>query len=189
MQSAVQLYGLAPPNNMGDADINITVAIGVADPSVNVYCNPMYGQYRLDNATRPSNYPQPGFAIWQSSEHPSLYILSQGLQRSVTCCKHVQPGHQRERSGAQARVRLQVIYYHHSTPLHAADTTDQVASLYISVNDPGYKLVDQYPSFTCAVINSDTKTAVPYNLTAIAIPPASTLISLQQTALGNLYSR
>ena len=67
VQSAVQLYGLAPPNNMGDADINVTLVTGQADPSVNVYCNPMYGQYRLDNATRPRNYPQPGFAIWQSS--------------------------------------------------------------------------------------------------------------------------
>ena len=57
------------------------------------------------------------------------------------------------------------------------------------MNDPGYKLVDQYPSFTCAVINSDTRTPVAYNLTATAIPAPSQLISLQQTALGNLYSR
>ena len=84
MQSAVQLYGLAPPNNMGDADINITLVTGSADPSVNVYCNPMYGQYRLDNATRPSNYPQPGFAIWQSSKLCSL-IRTMRAPAWVTC--------------------------------------------------------------------------------------------------------
>ena len=59
----------------------------------------------------------------------------------------------------------------------------------MSVNDPGYKLLGQYPSFTCAVINSDTRVPASYNLTATATPPAAALISLQQTALGNLYSR
>ena len=73
MQSAVQLYGLGPPNNMGDADINVTVVTAADDPGVSVYCNPMYGQYLLDNSTRPTNYPQPGFAVWQSSAPRSLW--------------------------------------------------------------------------------------------------------------------
>ena len=67
-QASVQLYGLAPPLDISRADVNVTAAYSPAGPPVSLYCNPSTGQYRLDNATPPSNYPRPGFALWQSSK-------------------------------------------------------------------------------------------------------------------------
>ena len=68
LQTGVELYGLAPPANMGDADITVVVTTAASQPAAAVYCNPAYGQYLLNNASKPTNYPQPGFAVWQSSK-------------------------------------------------------------------------------------------------------------------------
>ena len=68
MQASVQLYGLAPPVNISRAAVNVTAIYSPGGPPVSLYCNPCGGQYILDSSPRPSNYPRPGFAVWQSSE-------------------------------------------------------------------------------------------------------------------------
>lgn len=76
MQASSALYSIVPPANMPRADVSITVVYAnLAGPRVSLYCNPAEGMYLLNNGTfpnkgPPTNYPQPGFAVWQSSTAP-----------------------------------------------------------------------------------------------------------------------
>ncbi|CAK0783683.1 hypothetical protein CVIRNUC_006882 [Coccomyxa viridis] len=56
------LYGIPVPAGESDPDIFITLEVLNGDTSVGLYCNPGWGQYADVNA----NYPQPGYAVWQS---------------------------------------------------------------------------------------------------------------------------
>ena len=69
-----------------------------------------------------------------------------------------------------------------------ADSTGNVASLYISANDPGYSELGASPSFICAVINADTRYSSSYTLNATAILAATQLAQYQQQALTAIYS-
>ena len=69
-----------------------------------------------------------------------------------------------------------------------ADATGQTADLYISMNDPGYKSLGQYPSFICAVINADTRYNSSYTLNATAFSAATVLATVQQQALTTIYN-
>lgn len=50
------------PLGQKDPDIFITLEVLGDATDVGLYCNPGWGQYADVNA----NYPQPGYAIWQS---------------------------------------------------------------------------------------------------------------------------
>ena len=71
VQTGVRIYGFAPPQGMGDADIAIVVTTQPDQPAAVAYCNPAYGQYLLNDPQTPSNYPQEGFAVWQTSAPPA----------------------------------------------------------------------------------------------------------------------
>ena len=62
------------PAGEPDPDIFITLEVLNGDTSVGLYCNPGWGQYADVNA----NYPQPGYAVWQSGATP---CLPPGLER------------------------------------------------------------------------------------------------------------
>ena len=67
LQFFANLYGIPVPAGEPDPDIFITLEVLGGDTSVGLYCNPGWGQYADVNA----NYPQPGYAVWQSGEHVS----------------------------------------------------------------------------------------------------------------------
>ena len=69
-----------------------------------------------------------------------------------------------------------------------ADTTGQTADLYISMNDPGYKLLGSYPSFICAVHNADTRYNSSYTLNATAFSAATVLANTQQQSLQSIFT-
>ena len=62
VQFFANLYGIPVPAGESDPDIFITLEVLNGDTSVGLYCNPGWGQYADVNA----NYPQPGYAVWQS---------------------------------------------------------------------------------------------------------------------------
>lgn len=63
MQFYANLYGIPVPAGQPDPDIFITLeTLGGGGANVGMYCNPGWGQYADVNA----NYPQPGYAVWQS---------------------------------------------------------------------------------------------------------------------------
>ena len=62
VQFFANLYGIPVPAGEPDPDIFITLEVLNGDTSVGLYCNPGWGQYADVNA----NYPQPGYAVWQS---------------------------------------------------------------------------------------------------------------------------
>ena len=63
-QFYANLYGIPVPKGQPDPDIYITLeALGSAGADkLGLYCNPSWGEYADINA----NYPQPGYAVWQS---------------------------------------------------------------------------------------------------------------------------
>ncbi len=62
MQFFANLYGIPVPAGSSDPDVFITLEVLNGDTNVGLYCNPGWGQYADVNA----NYPQPGYAVWQS---------------------------------------------------------------------------------------------------------------------------
>ena len=85
VQFFANLYGIPVPAGESDPDIFITLEVLNGDTSVGLYCNPGWGQYADVNA----NYPQPGYAVWQSGaalcllpklEQQSTHALLQSLQ-------------------------------------------------------------------------------------------------------------
>lgn len=64
-QFYANLYGIPVPTGQVDPDIFITLEILGDATDVGLYCNPGWGQYADVNA----NYPQPGYAVWQSGAH------------------------------------------------------------------------------------------------------------------------
>lgn len=62
VQFYANLYGIPVPAGQSDPDIFITLEILGDATDIGLYCNPGWGQYADVNA----NYPQPGYAIWQS---------------------------------------------------------------------------------------------------------------------------
>lgn len=68
-QFYANLYGIPVPKGQPDPDIYITLeALGnVGADKLGLYCNPSWGQYADVNA----NYPQPGYAVWQSGAPPA----------------------------------------------------------------------------------------------------------------------
>ena len=57
------------PKGQPDPDIFITLeALGGGAGKVGLYCNPSWGAYADVNA----NYPQPGYAVWQSGARARL---------------------------------------------------------------------------------------------------------------------
>ncbi len=59
------------PIGQKDPDIFITLEILGDATDLGLYCNPGWGQYADVNA----NYPQPGYAIWQSGKLLSFCTL------------------------------------------------------------------------------------------------------------------
>ena len=89
LQFFANLYGIPVPAGEPDPDIFITLEVLGGDTSVGLYCNPGWGQYADVNA----NYPQPGYAVWQSGEHVSVMIphvrcciLTRAGAHHLTCC-------------------------------------------------------------------------------------------------------
>ena len=64
-QFFANLYGIPVPAGSSDPDVFITLEVLNGDTNVGLYCNPGWGQYADVNA----NYPQPGYAVWQSGGH------------------------------------------------------------------------------------------------------------------------
>jgi hypothetical protein len=62
LQFYANLYGIPVPAGKPDPDIFITLEVLGGSTNVGLYCNPGWGQYADVNA----NYPQPGYAVWQS---------------------------------------------------------------------------------------------------------------------------
>lgn len=67
-QFYANLYGIPVPKGQSDPDIYITLeGLGSAGADkLGLYCNPSWGEYADINA----NYPQPGYAVWQSGALP-----------------------------------------------------------------------------------------------------------------------
>ena len=71
VQFFANLYGIPAPAGSSDPDVFITLEVLNGDTSVGLYCNPGWGQYADVNA----NYPQPGYAVWQSGIYTIYTIL------------------------------------------------------------------------------------------------------------------
>lgn len=69
-QFFANLYGIPVPAGSSDPDVFITLEVLNGDTNVGLYCNPGWGQYADVNA----NYPQPGYAVWQSGERISCTL-------------------------------------------------------------------------------------------------------------------
>ena len=79
-QFYANLYGIPVPKGQPDPDIYITLeALGSAGADkLGLYCNPSWGQYADVNA----NYPQPGYAVWQSGA-PAALCTKHGRRTSM----------------------------------------------------------------------------------------------------------
>ena len=87
LQFFANLYGIPVPAGSSDPDVFITLEVLNGDTNVGLYCNPGWGQYADVNA----NYPQPGYAVWQSGGRMfSTLAWTLGL-----CCaawpRHIHP--------------------------------------------------------------------------------------------------
>ncbi|EIE25001.1 RNI-like protein [Coccomyxa subellipsoidea C-169] len=92
------LYGIPVPQGQSDPDIFITLEVLGESTDVGLYCNPGWGQYADVNA----NYPQPGYAIWQSdlsndvdtvfiSKNDRLYRPPYAREPNTTAYNNYQP--------------------------------------------------------------------------------------------------
>ncbi|CAL8462033.1 g1564 [Coccomyxa elongata] len=92
------LYGIPVPLGQKDPDIFITLEVLGDATDVGLYCNPGWGQYADVNA----NYPQPGYAIWQSdlsndvdtvfiSKNDKLYRPPYAREPNTTAYNNYQP--------------------------------------------------------------------------------------------------
>ncbi|KAK9908916.1 hypothetical protein WJX75_004629 [Coccomyxa subellipsoidea] len=92
------LYGIPVPAGQSDPDIFITLEILGDATDIGLYCNPGWGQYADVNA----NYPQPGYAIWQSdlsndvdtvfiSKNDKLYRPPYAREPNTTAYNNYQP--------------------------------------------------------------------------------------------------
>ena len=91
MQASSALYSIRPPANIRGADVTITVVYSQPGPRVSLYCNPAVGKYVLNNGTRgnkgpPTNYPKPGFAVWQSS---TMLVIADWVQQILRGAPHI----------------------------------------------------------------------------------------------------
>ena len=83
-QFYANLYGIPVPQGQSDPDIFITLEVLGESTDVGLYCNPGWGQYADVNA----NYPQPGYAIWQSGAAP-VYSSRHILLHSMSLEKYI----------------------------------------------------------------------------------------------------
>ena len=98
-QFYANLYGIPVPVGQKDPDIFITLEVlGGGTTDVGLYCNPGWGQYADVNA----NYPQPGYAVWQSdlsndvdtvfiSKNDRLYRPPYAREKNTTAYANYQP--------------------------------------------------------------------------------------------------
>ena len=99
VQFYANLYGIPVPVGQKDPDIFITLEVlGGGTTDVGLYCNPGWGQYADVNA----NYPQPGYAVWQSdlsndvdtvfiSKNDRLYRPPYAREPNTTAYANYQP--------------------------------------------------------------------------------------------------
>ena len=87
LQFYANLYGIPTDGTQPDPDIYITLEALGGPANLGLYCNPGWGQYADVNA----NYPQPGFAVWQSGSASPIWhlcVVSTAWQVQVSHLSH-----------------------------------------------------------------------------------------------------